>query len=283
MQILDAQLTLTVESGNARPDVFINPIGHVICHLTQGFSSATFPTGQGNAITAGAHVPVVPGPRESVSDWSFGFVQVARLESPGTQGFFYAGRMSSEGSMTVNPNVPPALASPVLYDAFGAPPDPWFDTPASSFIPPKVNAGWGDHPALKIPLRLRNTGKNVDNFLFQIIFDRVFWTIFTAVDPAGAIKYIGHFKWQVRYDAELVWANQAAMLRRNKSVATVLAAKVAGAPTDPDLQALLAKPSGARANVLFGQAVNQSFFGARGPNRTENDRWFTTVPVDFWS
>ena len=283
MQILDGQLTLTVDSAKAQPDLFINPIGHVICHLTQGFSSATFPAGQGNAITAGAHVPVTPGPGEKVSDWNFGFVQVARLVTPETQGFFYAGRMRSEGSMTVNPNVAPALASPVLYDAFGSPPDPWFDTPTSSFIPPKVNAGWGDHPALKIPLRLRNTGRNVDNFLFQIIFDRVFWTIFTAVDPAGGIKYVAHFKWQVRYDVELVWVSQVATLRRNKSVATVLAAKVAGAPTDADLQPLLAKPSGARANILYGQAVNQAFFGARGPNRTENDVQFTSVPRDFWS
>jgi len=284
LQILDAQLTLTVDFSNAKPDVFINPIGHIICHLTQGFAASTFPKGQGNAVTAGAHVPIVLGPRESASSADFGFVQLARI-NPGQSfsAFFYAGRMRSEGSITVNPNVPPALASPVLYDASGTPPDPFFETPNASFTPPKINASWGDHPALKVPLRLRNSGRNVDNFLFQVIQDREFWTIFTSTDAAGKITYISHFHWQVRYDIELMWRNQDASLRRNKSFAKVLDAKVKGAPTDPALQSLLNNPSGDRANKVYSTAMNQAFFGARGANHTENNSWFTTVPNDFWT
>lgn len=284
MNILDAQLTLLVDSSKAKPDVFINPVGHIICHLTQGFVSSSFPTGQSNAITAAAHVPVALGPNESVSAWNFGFVQIGRV-NPGQSfsAIFYAGRMRSEGSITVNPNVPPALASPILYDATGSPPDPWFETPTGSFAASRINATWGDHPALKVPLKLRNSGRNVDNFLFQLIFDREFWTIFTATDPAGKINYIAHFHWQVRYDIELMWRNQDAVLRQNKSVARVIDAKVKGAPANPDLQPLLARPSGDRANKVYSQAVTQAFFGARGPNHTENDKWFMTVPSDFWS
>jgi hypothetical protein len=190
--------------------------------------------------------------------------------------------MPSEGSITVNASVPPALASPILYDGTGTPPDPWFETPHPSFVPPNISATWGDHPAIKIPLRLRNSGRNLDNFLFQVMLDREFWTIFTATDPAGKISYIGHFQWRVRFDVELMWRNQSAMLRRNKSFVTVIEAKVKGGPTEPALQSLLANPSGDRANTLYGKSILQAFFGSRGPNRTENDRWFVTVPYDFW-
>ncbi len=283
MKILDAQLTLAADFSKAKPDVFINPVGHLICHLTQGFNSAAFPNGQSNAITADAHVPIALGPGESIGNFNFGFVQIGRI-NPGQSfsGIFYAGRMHSEGSITVNPNVPPALASPILYDSTGSPPDPFFETPTGSFTPPKMNATWGDHPALKVPLKLRNSGRNVDNFLFHLILDREFWTIFTSTDAAAKITYIAHFHWQVRYDVELMWRNQNAVVRRNKSIAKVVDAKVKGAPTDADLQPLLAKPSGARANALYGRAMTQAFFGARGPNHTENDTRFANVPNDFW-
>ncbi|MGB8473589.1 MAG: hypothetical protein WCE61_05820 [Candidatus Acidiferrum sp.] len=283
MNIQDSHLVLTVVDSGAKADVLINPVGNIICHLTQGFNSSTYPLGQGNAITAGAHLPVVPGPGESVSAWNFGFVQIGRIINPAFTGIFYAGRIRREGSITVNPSVPPGLASPILYDATGSPPDPWFETPNPSFTPPNINAGWGDHPSLKVPLKLRNSGRsNVDNFLFQLILDREFWTIFTATDPPGKIHYIAHFHWQVRYDLELMWRNGNAALRRNKSFHKVLEAKVMGAPTDPALRTLLANPSGDRANKLFGHSITQSFLGPRGPNRTENDNWFATVPYDFW-
>lgn len=283
MDIQDSHLVLTVVDNKARANVFINPVGHIICHLTQGFDPIPYPGGQSNAITAGAHVPVIPAKGESVAAWNFGFVQFGRIINPAMSGIYYAGRVRSEGSITVNPNVPPALASPILYDAVGTPPDPWFDTPGSSYIPPKVNAGWGDHPSLKVPLKLRNSWRsNIENFLFQLILDREFWTIFTATDPAGKIHYIAHFHWQVRYDLELMWRQGNAVLRRNRSFHRILQPKVMGAPTEPALRPLLASPSGSRANQLYGHSVTQSFLGSRGPNRTENKEWFFTVPYDFW-
>ena len=240
MNIVTAQLVLSVDVTKAKADVFLNPIGHVICHLTEGFDSSTFPNGQSDAVIGAAHVPVFPAPGESVTSWTFGFVQVARYRSPELHGAFYAGRIPREGSIAVRPGVPPALADNVLYDAKGSPPDPWFQAPATSFIAPKVNAAWGDHPAIKIPTRLRNSGRNVDNFLFQLIDDREFWTIFTAVDPAGKITYIAHSHWQVRHEIELMWFNESDKLRRKKSSVSVLEAKVPGAPTVSELQGILA-------------------------------------------
>jgi hypothetical protein len=277
--ILDGQLKFTVTEQDAHPDVFINnSVGHIICHLTQGFDAGKFPKEQGNAITAGAHVPLSAGP----GDTAFGFVQLARANFYGA---FYAGRISREGSIGIQAHIPPALPNALMLDATGNPPLPWFNDPSfSSFVAPTVNSTWGDHPASKVPLKLKNSfTSNVDNFLFQLIDDREFWTIFTAKDSDGTIRYIAHFHWKVRYDVEFMWRNGEAVLRRSRSSITVPEKNVKGRPMDADLQPLLTLPAGPRANVVFGQAITSAFYGARGANRSENPRWFTTVPGDFWA
>lgn len=275
--INDAQLKLIVSDAGAKPDVFINPVGHIICHLTQGFNSGPFPAGQQNALTAAAHVPLGGGP----SGTTFGFVQIGRIN---VFGAFYAGRIPSEGSIGVQAHVPPALPTPVLLDAFGNPPLPWFIDPSnSSFVPPQIHASWGDHPASKVPLKLRNSAtSNVDNFLFHFIDDRDFWTIFTAQDPGGALRYIAHFHWRVLYDVKLMWRNGQPQKRVSNSLFEMKQRNVKGRPPDADLQSMLNTPAGPRANIAFGAALTQAFFGARGANRGENPRRFAAVPLDFW-
>jgi hypothetical protein len=279
--IQDAQLKLMITDGDVKPDVYINPAGHIVCHLTKGFVASTFPKDQGDALTAVAHAPVSVGHGDNIDAWSFGFVQIARANFYGA---FYAGRISREGSVGVLAHNPPALASPILLDGSGDPPDPFFQDPSrTSYLPPMLHTSWGDHPAVRIPLTMPNpTTSGVKNHLFQFIFDREFWTIYTSKDPAGAIRYIVHFHWKVRYDVELLWRNQMPILRRSKSDFSMVSKNVKGAPTDSDLQAMLASPKGARANQTFDSAQTQAFRGARGPNRSENPQWFTTVPRDFW-
>ncbi len=275
--ILDSQLQLLLVDGDAKPDVFINPVGHIICHLTKGFQAGTFPLGQSDALTAGAHVPLGGDPGGT----TFGFVQIGRSNFYGA---FYAGRIPREGSVGVLAHVPPALANPIMLDASGAAPIPFFQDPSrTSFIRPKIHTTWGDHPASKVPSKLKNSfASNVDNFLFQFIDDRDFWTIFTAQDPDGTLRYIANFRWQVRYDVEFMWRSNQPVLRRSKSAFTMLQRNRKGRPQEPEVQSLLTTPVGPRANVAFGGAITQAFFGPRGPNRSENPRPFTTVPGDFW-
>ena len=188
-KILDSQLQLTVTEQGARPDVHINnSVGHIICHLTQGFNPGSFPADQGKALSAAAHVPLGNG----LEDTTFGFVQLARANFFGA---FYSGRIPSEGSIGVIAHTPPALINPLMLDATGTPPDPFFIDPAStSFIAPKVNSSWGDHPACRVPLTKKNSSRSkVDNFLFQVIDDREFWTIFTAQDPGRRASLSGPF------------------------------------------------------------------------------------------
>ena len=276
-KIIDSRLQLTVTDGAAKPDVFVNPVGHVIAHLTQGFDAGSFPKGQGNALTAGAHVPLDGG----LDGTTFAFVQIGRSNFFGA---FYAGRIPNEGSIGVLAHVPPALANPVMLDASGETPVPFFQDPTrSSFVPPQVNSTWGDHPAIKIPSKLKNSNRsNVDNFLFHLIDDRDFWTLFTAQDSGGALRYIAHFRWQVRYDVQFAWRDGMPTPRNIRSFFRVHERNTKGRPTEPAIQGQLSAPGGVRANVAFGDAVTKSFFGARGPNRSENLRWFPAVPSDFW-
>ena len=268
-KIIDARLQLTITDGGAVPAVFVNPVGHVIVHLTQGFNAGSFPRDQGSALTAGAHVSLERG----LDGSTFAFVQIGRCNFFGA---FYAGRIPNEGSVGVLAHVPPALANPVMLDASGEPPVPWFQDPTrSSFVPPQVNSTWGDHPAARVPLKVKNSSRsNVENFLFHLIDDRDFWTIFTAQDSGGGLRYIAHFRWQVRYDVQFMWRDGAAVPRNVRSFFKVHERNTKGRPTEPAIQAQLNTPGSPRANVAFGEAVTKSFFGARGPNRGENPRWF---------
>ena len=277
VKIINSQLQLTIDDGQAKPDVYINQVGHIITHLTQGFVAASFPNGQGNALTSGAHVPLGGDPGGT----TFAFVQIGRSNFYGA---FYSGRIPREGGVAVLAHVPPALPNPVMLDASGDPPIPWFEDPSrTSFDPPKIHSTWGDHPASRIPLKVNNSiASNVPNYLFQYIDDRDFWTIFTAKDPDGTLRYIAHFHWQIRYDFEFTWRNGEAIPRRSKSFIRIHERNTKGRPAEPSIQPLLSNPVGPRAKVVFTNAINLAFKGPRGPNRGENPRTFWSVPTDFW-
>jgi hypothetical protein len=276
-----SRVTIAISAPNVKPDVFINStVGHVICHLTQGFNETSFPTGQGDAFTAAAHMPLIMAPTDTLSGWDFGFVQFARAN---LCRIFYAGRRRSGGSIGVTVHVPPALPSQVALDGFSSASIPWFRDPMLSFARPIVNAGWGDHPGLKVQLKLRNSNTNTDNLLFQIQDEREFWSIFSAKDPAGTLRYIAHFQWRVRWEFEFNWIGDKVFKRKTNSSFTIVQRKVDGPPTDTDVVPLLADPKAPRMSDLFVKALIQAIRGARGPNRSENTSWFTTVPRDFFS
>jgi len=207
-----SRLTIALNDAKAKPDVFINStIGHIICHLTEGFDETSFPSNQGDAFTAAAHLPLIMAPGDTISGWDFGFVQFVRTNFCR---IFYAGKTRSEGSIAVSVHVPPALARPVALDGFSSATVPWFRNPMVSFIPPNANAGWGDHPGLKVQLKLRNAGRNTDNLLFQIQDEREFWSIFAATNPGGSLQYIAHFQWRVKWEFEFKWIGDKAFKRK---------------------------------------------------------------------
>jgi hypothetical protein len=174
-----------------------------------------------------------------------------------------------------------------MLDASGSVPIPWFEDPSrTSFVPPSIHSSWGDHPASKIPSKIKNSfASNVDNFIFHFIDDRDFWTIFTAKDPGDTLRFIAYFHWQIRYEAKFMWRNGEANVRMSQSFFKMHERNTKGRPKEADIQAILTNPAaaGPRANVAFGNAINQAFFGPRGSNRSESPSRFLNVPIDFWT
>ncbi len=276
-----SRLVIALSADDAKPDVFINDtVGNVMCHMTKGFEAATFPLDQNDALTAAAHIPLNMGPGDRIDGWTFGFLQIARAN---LCRIFYAGRRHSEGSIGVAAHIPPALTTPVRLDGFTSAPVPWFRTPFLSFVRPMVNAGWGDHPGLRVQLRLRNSTTNTDNFLFQLQDEREFWSIFTAQDPAGALHHLGYFQWRVRWEFEFNWIGDKPFKKKSNSTFDIIKRQQTGAPPDGDIASLIANPAGPRMSEEFARALLQALRGARGPNRSENPGWFSTVPRDFFS
>lgn len=146
----------------------------------------------------------------------------------------------------------------------------------------EITCPTSDHPALKVPKELRNSGRNIKNFLFHVIDNREFWSVLTAIDPQGKRQHLAHFHWQISHNVKFSWRGGNPVVTSKKSSFT-LHGKAKQAPTDTELQPLLANPVPPQFNIAAGNAVLQAFAGARGGNRTENEFWFPNVPADFFS
>jgi hypothetical protein len=275
-----ASAGIDLSVGEARADVALGN-NVVIFHLTKGFSLIRVediglepdPAFQGLG-----HFTLSLGPRDTLKGWDFGFIQLAKLNAGAA---FYAGRIRNEGSISVLfRNAMPAF---LLLDS---------RTDRTPFTQPKglqfqrngntITCGTQDHPALKVPRELRNSGRNVNNFLFQVVDDREFWSVLSVSDPQDQKKYLAHFHWQISNDVTFAWRDGKPVVTKKRCRFTVLG-QGKGAPADAELQGLLANPVPPQFNETAQNAVVQAFRGARGPNRTENNTWFVNVPPDFFT
>ena len=273
------KVRLTVDEKGAKPAVLYNPQGHVILHLTKGFNPSSFPENQGNAIAGDARFTIEGG----LGSTDFGFIQVGRVN---VFSVIYAGRTPGEGSVTALAHSPPALTTPVLLDAIGKPPLPWFEDPGavSSAQGQILTSKWGDHPGAKVQTEMEN-GKlsRTPNYLFRLIDDREFWTVLAVQDPGTPVRHLMHFHWQVRHDLQFQWRNGAPSPVLNNSFVKVHTRQAPGLPTEPAVQAILANPREPRANVVFMVALRLALRGAAGSNRTESAERAANVPPTFWA
>jgi hypothetical protein len=246
----------------------------VVGNLTKGFDiTAIEDRGQqpGEALSAVGRV----GATGSPAGWQIGFVQICKLNAGQV---YYAGRIRSEGSIAVM--FERAMPAQVLLDSL-ADRTPWTRlTDRFKMTGNQITSPTGDHPAVKVPQKLRNSGRNVDNFLFHMIDDREFWSIFTAIDPTGKRTSLAHFHWKVRYEAKLTWNGGRPTVQDSSHFDP--GSKAKGAPSEPELQSLIGNPVGPQFNDAAAAAMKTAFLGARGPNRTENDTWFLNVPAGFY-
>jgi hypothetical protein len=267
----------TVKTGakpDCKPDL---DQGRLKGHLTKGFDGATW---KDDAITWKASVPTTLSAAERQS-WEFGFVQIA--EATQFQSF-YAGRIPREGSITLDYFIPPALPKTIWLDEGDKFAElPWYRSPGATIIGNRMEASSGDHPGMIVPLTLENRVRSyVKNYLFHVIMDRRFWTVFTAKPPGEPVQYIAHIAWRLRYDFRFAWSQDKPSVARDASILDVPATGTVGRPTESVLQGLLNTPADPRANEAGNRAILVTDSGSP-PNRLDLQDRFFNVPGDFWS
>lgn len=246
-------------------------------HLTKGWDGSSW---KDDAITWRANVPTTLTAAER-DTWDFGFVQIA--EATLFQAF-YSSRIRSEGAIILNYFIKPAMTQTILLDGGEkGVAEPWYRLPQPAFVNNRTQGASGDHPGLAVPLRIQNrVCSYVNNYLFHVIMDRRFWTVFAAKPPGGDVQYIGHFAWRLRYEFMLKWHDKAAVVPVNRSILEVPDQGAPGRPTEAAIQAMLNSPTGPRANELGtrAQAITES---GSDPNRRDLKERFLNTPADFWT
>jgi len=274
--IVAAQAKLIVETAGMAPTVDLGDSTYLKGHCGGGGDLWS-----AEAIQFTGSVPIQGSGADQVE---LGFVQIAQAN---VFQAFYAGRISSEGSIGLTYFNAPAMTQTIILDGVtnnaNPPRDPWYRNPAFGVGANNSRAAMAsDHPGMVIYLQLENRVRNyVPNYLFHAYMDRTFWTMLTAREPNGKLTYLMHCQWQLRYEFKLQWEKGAPKPELNSSKFTLLRDATAGRPTDGVIQAMLDSPSGPRANDVGGRAQRITESGSIS-NRSDNLTRFSSVSDGFW-
>lgn len=271
-QIDLASINVTVNAAGAIPAVSVAPDdnkpgkGLARCHLTTGarlsLSGARFDP----AIIVTGSVDVVVDPNDR-KEWSFSFLQFANLL---VREVVYGGRVESEGSVRLNYAVPPAMGkNPSLDSTSELAPfvnllgSPQREVKEGDRVRRTLTRTMGDHPNSQMPLVVPNAKTNAPNFLYNQRLDLGLTTVFVGRDPDNKFHPLAHFTWHLIYDAKFSWQGSTCngtMANGRFDISSV----AKGAPPDPTLSSLLAKPVGPFYNDLCRKA-NQSVANSDSP------------------
>jgi hypothetical protein len=244
-----------------------------------------------SGIQFGGHAEFSLGPGDSLSGWKVGFMQIIYQSVSITR---YSGRTPTEGSIICDDR--PAISSGPLLDCLNKNTIPWVNTDRTGLFTGGTSSGKAaaintqDHPSTGAPLAMKNRATSVYNFLYDFRQEQEFWTILTAMDPAGARQYLGYCHWRVVHKVDFIWPN-AAPQSTNWGAFTRLDQDkgqfVPGAPTEADLQPILANPVGPIANDVLRKshaaAVDPTEPGGNFWSHTESDKGLSPIRPDFWS
>lgn len=275
MKINEASAKIQVSYQGASPNMYIGNEA-ITFHLTRGYiiegNTATF----NDAVNFIGTVQAVTKPKEFTA-WKFGFLQFQKVES---LKIFYAGPKRKAGQLYLLIDRAPALSSPIQLDSekeF----DPWTHSFDATLSGTKITAISGDHPASRAPKKMTNSKTNAYNYLFHLIDDRMFWTVFTAQNPAGEFHHLAHVSWKVRYDFKFVWRNGAPVVHHNASRFWCNKSKL-GAPSAQGLTSLMRNPVPPYANSEVRNAIKKTVLGGP-PNRFDcEERAYVKPPIVFY-
>ncbi len=275
IKVQAATAAVTVASSNAKPAVHVAD-KNIVCHLTHNFNN---PDSVAMAFTATGAVNLTMGPGDKLIGWEFGFVQFQKVN---TISFFYAGKKRSEGSISVNVHKAPAMTQMLALDSKDNY-SPWTKPgPRFTHKAPKISTLTGDHPLTKVGRELLNKTTKKTNFLFHVIDEREFTSVFSARDPLGVHEHLAHFTWKLRYDVKFTWKAGVPIPAVQSSSTFKTNAVVKGPPTDAGIVALLPTLAPPQANTLMLSAIVTAINGPQGANRTDNATQFANVPFDFF-
>jgi hypothetical protein len=306
-----ARMEVDVEGSAPATDISADG-GRAVFHLTRnagpviGLSRATSDVAA-SAIAFTGSIDAHLGPRETLNNFRFGFIQLCMLQSAQS---VYAGRTSGDGSMAINFAVPPAFAKANAYEynldsdpaIFGAAVLPFTNNRAASIVPkmaltgPRagrpvagvqlVNVGMDDHPNSSMRLALRNSVTSADNFLTRATTEKFFLTALAVRDNAtGTVTAFQYVAWHVRWHARYQWRS-GTCTGAMQNTAWEIGPVTKWPPTDATLAAKITNPerdASKCANALVKAAIRKlNDAASRGSNVIAANRWPPDVPADFW-
>jgi hypothetical protein len=246
-----------------------------VFHLTHGVnlrdpakSAAAF------RIDGGVRLRMAPG--DSLAKWEIGFTQFVRFNF---LGLFYAGRRNTEGSIAATAHS--ALPSRVMLDPNPTIPLFMSETRFTLKGDLATNA-MGDHPYLQVAQKAPNFNRGVENFLFHIVDNRDFWSVFSIKDDTGKFQHLAHIYWNVHYNVQFKWVGGVPMPSK-KSTFSSDGVQQSGPPKEPDLASLLSTPAAPFARDELLKALRAAMSKPPNPHRSDNPSWFRNVPPNFFT
>jgi hypothetical protein len=282
------------DKDKALPAIDVNPVGAnsrkpvVNTHLTNNFRSGV-DDDRAAAWRALGTVGVAVGPNDQkeLAGWDFGFLQFQKVN---VVNLFFAGRSRSEGGLQLQAHVPPALATKVGRDSptndFN---QPWMGSNTSGDKTVQMArgvavVGVGDHPQLRTQAIFTNVKTGYENFLFHLVDDREFVTIFSALDPLGNFQHLAHFHWHARWEFRFIWKARQPVAIKQEGAFFKMDPVAQGPPKESEIQAFLKDPekSPRLGSLQLTNALVKSARGIGTPNRIDTEERFGVLPSDFF-
>jgi hypothetical protein len=245
----------------------------VAVHLDHGLNKPDLEKNAA-ALRIDGQVTVTGAPGSFPADFEVAFLQFVRFNF---LGIFYAGRKNSEGSIGIL--IHSALSDKALLDP-NPPLNPWVSESHFTKTGNLAKNSMGDHPFFQTARQISNGNTGVPNFLFQIVDDRDFWTVF-SVREAGKFQHLMHIHWHVRHDQQFNWRSGVPVPTKAASSFTPDKTPTPGPPTDPDLKTLLSVPAASDAKAALKKAIKKAIVPPSS-NRSDNPTRFFGVPQDFF-
>jgi hypothetical protein len=243
----------------------------VVVHLTHKFDKMD-PEKSGAALRIDGQVGIAGNGGGSPANFEVAFLQFARFNFVG---LFYAGRKHTEGSIGMLAH--PAMAHTVLTDANKTMP-PWMSETTFTRDGNVAKNSMGDHPFLQCARQAPNFTTGVANFLFHMIYNTDFWSVFSVRTADGKFQHLMHLQWHLRQDVRFRWRAGVPQLAHQASRFTADEQATRGPPTEGALQKLLAQPGPPFATDELKDSLQRAARKPPNPHRSDNPTRFPNVP-----